>query len=411
MNGAVVVAPTPRQRNTGAPVAGAAVGAVVGGVIGGPVGAVVGAGVGCVMGSSANPRVVARFPQQQVVLQGGPQVPTLLLSVRIPREAMQCHGGVQYFGIDVVQSSTSSTWRVMKRYRDFYHLNKYLRQLGPAWTVPRFPRKHFFGCTGEKLEERRRLLEMWLQGVLSNAVSMSVIIWARPLHGFFGTTSITMPQPTIPAVILPQGAQTNVPIAPVGQAPRFPTAASGTLPLQEEAPTPRLVSVRTPSPTGRYVAPPAASRPAPPLVPESPTSPSTPSGMMQIQIPEGVVAGQIIDVAMPDGRQAQLKIPEGSAGGSSLTLWFDAISGTISTVEDLPAPSAASIPAQQQATAAGQALAIQVPTGVFAGQFLGVAVPDGRQLNFLVPEGVVQGSTIQLWFDPAAGTLTHTPLS
>lgn len=54
----------------------------------------------------------------------------------------------------------------------------------------------------------------------------------------------------------------------------------------------------------------------------------------------------------------------------------------------------------------GQALKILVPDGVVAGQVLAVTVPDGRQLNFTVPAGFPPGSELELWFDPAAGSLS-----
>ena len=55
---------------------------------------------------------------------------------------------------------------------------------------------------------------------------------------------------------------------------------------------------------------------------------------------------------------------------------------------------------------AGQVLQIVVPAGVTSGQILSVNVPDGRQLTFEVPPGSPPGSELQLWFDPAAGTVS-----
>jgi len=52
-------------------------------------------------------------------------------------------------------------------------------------------------------------------------------------------------------------------------------------------------------------------------------------------------------------------------------------------------------------------LEIEIPGGIGAGQLLGVAVPDGRQLVVPVPEGYGPGSKLQLWFDPMGeGSLT-----
>ena len=48
---------------------------------------------------------------------------------------------------------------------------------------------------------------------------------------------------------------------------------------------------------------------------------------------------------------------------------------------------------------------IQVPPGVVTGQAVAVTVPDGRQVNFLLPPSVVGGQQLNLWFDPVACSL------
>jgi hypothetical protein len=50
-------------------------------------------------------------------------------------------------------------------------------------------------------------------------------------------------------------------------------------------------------------------------------------------------------------------------------------------------------------------LEIEVPPGVSAGQFLGVAVPDGRQLTLALPSGVSVGDTLLVVHDPVTDTL------
>ena len=52
----------------------------------------------------------------------------------------------------------------------------------------------------------------------------------------------------------------------------------------------------------------------------------------------------------------------------------------------------------------GLTVEIMTPPGTVAGQELQVTV-EGRQMNFVVPEGVREGEKLQLWFDPTAGTL------
>ncbi|CAK9115517.1 Protein Rf1 [Durusdinium trenchii] len=54
----------------------------------------------------------------------------------------------------------------------------------------------------------------------------------------------------------------------------------------------------------------------------------------------------------------------------------------------------------------GQVLEITIPAGVTSGQSLSVTVPDGRQLTFCVPPEAAASASLQLWFDPVAGTVS-----
>jgi uncharacterized protein YcgI (DUF1989 family) len=51
-------------------------------------------------------------------------------------------------------------------------------------------------------------------------------------------------------------------------------------------------------------------------------------------------------------------------------------------------------------------MSIEIPAGVSAGQALAITVPDGRQIQFSVPNGKKGGDQLTLLFDAAAGTLT-----
>lgn len=51
-------------------------------------------------------------------------------------------------------------------------------------------------------------------------------------------------------------------------------------------------------------------------------------------------------------------------------------------------------------------LQIGIPDDVAPGQLLAVTVPDGRVIDFAVPQGVASGTTLQLEFDPRSGTFT-----
>jgi len=57
----------------------------------------------------------------------------------------------------------------------------------------------------------------------------------------------------------------------------------------------------------------------------------------------------------------------------------------------------------------GVELQIEVPVGVRAGQHLEFCIPDGTKFTVAVPQGVAGGSTLHLWYDSIAGTLTSLP--
>ncbi|CAK9112230.1 unnamed protein product [Durusdinium trenchii] len=76
--------------------------------------------------------------------------------------------------------------------------------------------------------------------------------------------------------------------------------------------------------------------------------------------------------------------------------------GGVHTLPDTaPAPPSASAPEPE-----GQVLEITIPAGVTSGQSLSVTVPDGRQLTFCVPPEAAASASLQLWFDPVAGTVS-----
>jgi len=135
-------------------------------------------------------------------------------------------------------------------------------------------------------------------------------------------------------------------------------------------------------------------------------SAQAPGEIMEIQVPEGVEPGQIISITVPDGRQATLKLPEGFAPGSTLTLFFDSVAGTLSTLDRSSAQSA---PAEHSPVDPSATVLVQVPAGVGGGQLIAVTVPSGRQVNFKLPAGAREGQTLRLWFDPISSTLMHMP--
>lgn len=360
-SGTVVCVQQPRPSH-GVPVAGMAAGAVVGAVFAGPVGALVGAGIGAAV--SGNRRSL------------GPQVPlhqTLnVVSVRIPADGMQWHGGTMYYSVDIVSSSGGVTWRVCRRYNDFDNLRAYMRQCGPRCSRhvvdSHFPGKTLFRPSDEQLVQRRQQLELWLQRVVFNGHGH----WAAAVRGFLESNRqqlvvITQPAYSAASAPVPNVAQYQASAAPTAPAP-----------------------VATPMVLPPAVAPASASSQVPS---------SQECQLLQIEIPVGVSAGQAIAVNAPDGRQCIVTIPEGVEGGSTLKLSYDAAAGTLSIVSD---KASAATSSQDE----GQILSIQVPPGILPGQTLGATVPDGRQFPVVVPANVQAGAVLHLRFDPLKGQLT-----
>jgi len=81
-----------------------------------------------------------------------------------------------FFGICVKPQGGGPSWYVMHRFSEFLQLRDKLRDTSS------FPRKHYFGCTGGKLEARRCGLEVWLQEVVRQQRSRGVL--CEPLLDF-----------------------------------------------------------------------------------------------------------------------------------------------------------------------------------------------------------------------------------
>merc|ERR1712157_51891 len=83
--------------------------------------------------------------------------------VHLPPDAMETRGSINFFAVDVARRD-GKTCRVMRRYKDFRNL---FERLGsPSFAGAPFPRKHYRGCTGQRLEDRRRALETWLERMI-----------------------------------------------------------------------------------------------------------------------------------------------------------------------------------------------------------------------------------------------------
>lgn len=353
-------------------------------------------------------------PQQNLLnAPGTATVPLVAVSVRIPREAMQHRGRVLYFGIDVIPLDGATGWRVFKRYTDLANLNAQLSTSqgprNPRLTAVAshlspskpFPRKHLTGCQGVQLEERRAKLEIWLMsamrhnnGYWTGYLQNSLECWRhQPL--LTANTAIAA-NPTMTAL-------TNL--------ARTPSLAATTPATSNALVSRPQASLATPAmPAQPAVAPQTDLKGTSEVqMSANPCTPSVqrPCETMEVEIPAGILAGQMLGVTVPDGREATIRIPEGSEPGSTLLLSFDPASGTLSRLQPVAveAERRPSVAESSDPRSGSQLVSVQVPTGVKAGQLLGVMVPDGRQINVTVPHGAAEGSTLQCCFDSKEGTL------
>jgi hypothetical protein len=223
--------------------------------------------------------------------------------VRIRSDAMEWRGGVLFFGVEVVPVCGKS-WRVMKRYSDFYDLNQYLHNSGaspssltsmekPPWLFSgsdgAFPRKHVFSCEGARLESRRQRLEAWLQKVVRGKHCS----WAVPLRGFLDSS-------------LRHACQVSESIA----------IQAGIVQATSGLPTDMEMTNLKPG-----------------SKPPSLRSFQGPGVTLQILVPEGARAGQSVPIGVPGGREINFVLPKRATGGSLLRLWFDRATCTLTRME------------------------------------------------------------------------------
>lgn len=123
--------------------------------------------------------------------------PLGVCGVRLPAAFLEERASVRFFAIDVA-SEEGRAWRVMRRFNDFWQLKE---QLGPsARKLPGapFPRKLLFACSGDKLEQRREQLELWLGSVIQQPRAD----WIGVLRVFLqtGRQMIDLPNPPAQAL-------------------------------------------------------------------------------------------------------------------------------------------------------------------------------------------------------------------
>lgn len=201
-----------------------------------------------------------------VINQAAPELPLNVRYTRLVPEATEHRNAVVFFCVEVVPQ-TGSPWRVMRRFRSFHELYCELGPQAKRFPGAPFPRRRVFALTGGKLEARRRGLELWLQRALE--APMCAGPWLRPLRQF-----------------LEGGRQ----------------SASSVNPNVSQAMT----------------------GPIPP-----PATPVAVEVVLQIQVPAGVSAGQLLGVAVPGGRQLNIAVPAGAYAGQTLDLFYDPVAGTL----------------------------------------------------------------------------------
>eukprot|EP00812_Abedinium_dasypus_P009737 NODE_3405_length_791_cov_164.430707.p1 GENE.NODE_3405_length_791_cov_164.430707~~NODE_3405_length_791_cov_164.430707.p1 ORF type:complete len:198 (+),score=76.59 NODE_3405_length_791_cov_164.430707:3-596(+) len=195
----------------------------------------------------------------------------------IPLEAAEMRGKVQFLAVIVTPDDGTESWQVMRCFDDFHDLHG---KLGPGCDEFRdapYPPKGWVHSWSGPLDDRRRGLECWLQRSIEHPLSYTH--WHMPLKDFL-------------------------------EAGRHALAAA---PVAAVAPAP----------------PPVASAPPP----SAPAAESNEVGEeMCIEIPEGVVGGQVIGIVVPSGEQKEVTVPTGMKAGQELHLWYDTAAGTLTVM-------------------------------------------------------------------------------
>uniref|UniRef100_A0A7S1A0D0 PX domain-containing protein n=1 Tax=Noctiluca scintillans TaxID=2966 RepID=A0A7S1A0D0_NOCSC len=203
--------------------------------------------------------------------------PLRVNSVFLSPEQEENRGNVHFFALDWTEE-TGASWRVMRRYNEFLDLQKSLSAV--SFPDAPFPGKSGIStCKGQDLVNRRRGLEMWLRRVLQHPEALSS--WAGSIRSFL------------------QAGRMEIASAPLADAP--------------------------------YSKPqPAAS---PPL-PTAPPGNKTDDSVLAVNVPAGVVPGQVVAVTIPGGPEVNMTVPKGAKGGGQVQVWYDSASGSVTPLVD-----------------------------------------------------------------------------
>jgi len=145
--------------------------------------------------------------------------------VEMPVASIEQRGGVSFFSIDVVPTTGTNWWRVIRRYNDFHDLHSKLGSVANNFPDAPFPHKTgLCKCSGARLEERRQALVQWLRRCLQQPQSEGQ--WKPLLRAFLeagreslATTLLATPtvaeqkQSQLLSVEVPQGLSAGQPFA------------------------------------------------------------------------------------------------------------------------------------------------------------------------------------------------------
>jgi hypothetical protein len=362
-----------------------------------------------VSGTYPKAKPYSKFKPKGKVTQSGVVVdstpPLSISSISMQLQHAEIRGITYFYAVDVVPES-GNPWRVMRSYNEFQDLfSKLGRQTFPTAPFPHSLDKMALGdgrsdfglgigtcfyckakCRnrGDKesrtvycstcyplrfpdtpvLQSQQRQLESWLQNVIQHLTSRGA--WMSFLRGFLEAGREFIPTSSV------QDAAASIEKASPSKQPALsPSPAQAAYVQSSPKPAPM----------------PTSSEPAVEQHHEQ-------GELMSIEIPAGVIAGQIIAITVPNGNQVHLTLTEGQNSGDIVTLLYDSVAGTLTPVTD-----------SEEQSESDQQLSIEVPAGVNSGQLIAITVPDGRQIQFTVPEGKKSGDQLDLWFDSASGTL------
>jgi len=210
--------------------------------------------------------------------------------VSLPDSGTEVRGGTIYFAV-VVTPEQGPPWRVMRRYREFNNLCSRLSPASTRFLGAPFPPKNILGAlvelSGQKLEDRRRGLEVWLQRAVQDPLARGP--WIRPLRDFLEDGRVVLQA------------------APRSAAPPPPAASAA---------------------QALAAAPPSAAGDEPSAPPREALAEDE-GLVLQIVVPDGVGPGTHMGVEVPGVGQVTFEMPEGVAPGAEMQLWYDSSSSTL----------------------------------------------------------------------------------